>query len=59
MKKSVIVLILSLSVSGCFITERGITNRFDNDCKPYYDASGTYHEECLPNWIDLPLTPKP
>ena len=43
---------------GCFINERGVSNRFYSDCKEYYDASGTYHKECPKNWVDLPLTPK-
>ncbi|TXE78894.1 hypothetical protein FPD46_07605 [Campylobacter peloridis] len=43
--------------SGCFVNERGVSNRFYDDCKEYYDASGTYHKECPKNWINLPLTP--
>ena len=58
MKKFAFALLASLCLSGCFINERGIGNRFYSDCKAYYDASGTYHEECPPNWIDFPLTPQ-
>ena len=58
MKKIVITLLFATLFSGCFINERGISNRFYSDCKAYYDATGTYHEECPPNWIDLPLTPQ-
>lgn len=55
--KKFLILSLALLFCGCFINERGISNRFYSDCKPYYDATGTYHEECPSNWIDLPLTP--
>lgn len=58
MKKNLIVLLFALLFSGCFINERGISNHFYSDCKAYYDATGTYREECPPNWIDLPLTPE-
>ncbi|QOR01722.1 MULTISPECIES: hypothetical protein [unclassified Campylobacter] len=44
-------------LNGCFVNERGVSNRFYDDCKEYYDASGTYHKECPKNWVDLPLTP--
>lgn len=44
--------------SGCFVNERGISNRYYDDCKEYYDASGTYYKECPKNWINLPLTPQ-
>lgn len=50
--------LLALLLTGCFINERGVSNRLYDDCKPYYDASGTYHEECPKNWVDLPLTPE-
>ncbi|WP_166683066.1 hypothetical protein [Campylobacter novaezeelandiae] len=44
--------------SGCFVNERGISNRYYSDCKEYYDASGIYHKECPNNWVDIPLNPK-
>lgn len=49
--------VLVLCFNGCFINERGISNRFWAGCKGYYDGSGEYKEECTPNWVDLPLTP--
>ncbi|TQR61421.1 hypothetical protein [Campylobacter troglodytis] len=55
----ILIPLIALLFSACFINERGLSNRFYDDCKPYYDASGSYHEECIPNWFDLPLTPKP
>ncbi|MDO4674011.1 hypothetical protein [Campylobacter sp.] len=44
-------------LGGCFVNERGISNRFYDDCKEYYDAVGIYHRECPKNWVDLPLSP--
>ncbi|MCR6591201.1 lipoprotein [Campylobacter insulaenigrae] len=58
MFKKIILVFLILFFSGCFVNERGISNRFYDDCKEYYDASGIYHKECPQNWIDLPLTPE-
>lgn len=58
MKKICVTLVLTTLFCGCFINERGISNRFYSDCKAYYDATGTYKEECPSNWIDLPLTPE-
>ena len=57
MKKICFVLLAVLCFSGCFVNERGIGNRFYSDCKAYYDASGTYREDCPTNWINIPLTP--
>ncbi|EAJ0348613.1 hypothetical protein YZ38_04615 [Campylobacter lari] len=56
-KKILLFGFLVLFFSGCFVNERGVSNRFYDDCKEYYDASGTYHKECPKNWVDLPLTP--
>ncbi|MCR6570832.1 hypothetical protein CINS5915_02915 [Campylobacter insulaenigrae] len=58
MFKKIILVFLMLFFSGCFVNERGVSNRFYDDCKEYYDASGIYHKECPQNWIDLPLTPE-
>lgn len=57
MKKYFLILTIALNFSACFFNERGISNRFYDDCKEYYDASGTYHKDCPKNWIDLPLNP--
>lgn len=45
MKKCILALLLFV-FSGCFINERGVSNRFYDDCKEYYDASGTYYKDC-------------
>ncbi|EPP1573098.1 hypothetical protein ACUMG2_000626 [Campylobacter lari] len=56
-KKIFFIGFVVLFFGGCFVNERGISNRFYDDCKEYYDASGIYHKECPKNWVDLPLTP--
>ncbi|AJD01453.1 Putative lipoprotein [Campylobacter lari] len=56
-KKIFFIGFLALFFGGCFVNERGVSNRFYDDCKEYYDASGGYHKECPKNWVDLPLTP--
>lgn len=57
MKKFTIILFISLVVSGCFVNERGISNRFYDECKEQYDASGSYFKECPKNWVDIKMTP--
>ncbi|HEA7843389.1 TPA: hypothetical protein RXM13_001507 [Campylobacter coli] len=57
MKKYILMLALLFGISGCFVNERGISNRFYDDCCEYYDASGTYHKECPKNWVDIKMTP--
>ncbi|EKF6228154.1 hypothetical protein OZ181_001276 [Campylobacter coli] len=57
MKKYILMLALLFGISGCFANERGISNRFYDDCHEYYDASGTYHKDCPKNWVDIKMTP--
>ncbi|ELD1510202.1 hypothetical protein ACOJD3_001203 [Campylobacter coli] len=57
MKKYILMLALLFGISGCFVNERGISNRFYDDCHEYYDASGTYHKDCSKNWVDIKMTP--
>ncbi|MCX2683105.1 hypothetical protein OQH60_04655 [Campylobacter sp. MIT 21-1685] len=57
MKLYSITLFLSFTLAGCFVNERGVSNRFYDECKEYYDASGSYHQECPKNWIDLKMVP--
>lgn len=37
--------------SGC-VNERGISARYYNDCREYYDLQGSYHKKCDENVID-------
>jgi len=57
MVRNILFLVVVLNFCACFVNERGVSNRFYDDCKEYYDASGTYHKECPKNWFNLPLTP--
>lgn len=55
--RKIAVFVVAWMLGGCFVNERGISNRFYDDCKEYYDAVGIYHRECPKNWVDLPLSP--
>lgn len=54
MTKLIMTCFLMLFFSACYINERGISNRYYDDCTYYYDATGTYRESCPKNWIDIP-----
>lgn len=44
---------VALLLSGCvYLNERGVSTQYYNDCKEYYDASGTYQKKCEHNIID-------
>ncbi len=50
-----ILLFLALAaiLGGCvFLNDRGVTTKYYNECKEYYDATGTYRKECPKNIID-------
>ena len=34
------------------MNERGVSTQYYNDCKEYYDATGTYQKECPHNIVD-------
>jgi len=42
---------LALLFGGC-VNRRGVSATYYNDCRPYYDVQGTYHEACDPNLIE-------
>ncbi|MCR4941241.1 MAG: hypothetical protein K5978_00425 [Campylobacter sp.] len=53
MKTILFTFLIGIFLSGClFVNERGISTRYYNDCKEYYDANGTYHKGCPHNVID-------
>ena len=56
MKTLAQILLLSALVAmlgGCvFLNDRGVTTKYYNECKEYYDAMGVYHKECPKNIID-------
>lgn len=37
--------------TGC-VNERGISARYYNDCREYYDVQGYYHKKCDENIVD-------
>lgn len=51
MKK--LLLILPIFFSACYVNERGVSARYYNDCREFYDASGMYHKVCDENIIDF------
>ena len=45
--------VLAAMLGGCvFLNDRGVTTKYYNECKEYYDATGTYRKECPKNIID-------
>ncbi|WP_295146564.1 hypothetical protein [uncultured Campylobacter sp.] len=53
MKKFIFLAIIALNFNGCvFLNERGVSTQYYNDCKEYYDATGTYQKDCPHNVID-------
>ena len=51
MKK--LLFILPIFFSACYVNERGVSARYYNDCREFYDASGMYHKVCDENIIDF------
>lgn len=49
----ILVLSLALFFTACYVNERGISSRYYNDCREYYDAAGVYHKVCDENIIDF------
>jgi len=53
MYKNIIFLIISTAIfSGC-VNERGISSKYYNDCREYYDARGYYRTDCDENIIEF------
>ncbi|OCS03102.1 membrane lipoprotein lipid attachment site-containing protein [Campylobacter fetus] len=53
MKRIVSFIILVFLLQGCiWVNERGISNKYYNDCKEYYDGAGIYHKKCDENLLD-------
>jgi len=46
MIKFIFLIVISMTFfSGC-ISKRGISAKYYNDCKEYYDVQGYYHQKC-------------
>ncbi|MBE0498387.1 MAG: hypothetical protein IBX43_03995 [Campylobacterales bacterium] len=53
MYKSIIFSIITVTLfSGC-MNKRGISSKYYNNCREYYDASGYYHKTCDDNLIEF------
>lgn len=53
MYKRIIFLIISIIVfTGC-MNKRGVSAKYYNECREYYDASGYYHKKCDENLVEF------
>lgn len=53
MKQALILILIALNFHGClYLNDRGLSTRYYNDCKEYYDSMGMYHKQCDKNLID-------
>lgn len=51
--KTILILLSALLFQGCFyFNERGVSGRYYNGCKEYYDSMGIYHKDCDENIVD-------
>ncbi|WXG59977.1 hypothetical protein VB002_13890 [Campylobacter concisus] len=56
MKKIIFLGFIALFCNGClYMNERGVSTQYYNDCKEYYDATGTYQKECPHNIVELEI----
>jgi hypothetical protein len=51
--KYMIILIVLLLFEGClYFSDTGVSTKYYNKCKEYYDADGNYVKECPKNLVD-------
>ncbi len=51
--KMTLILLTALLLQGClYFNDRGMSGRYYNGCKEYYDAMGVYHKECDENIVE-------
>ncbi|MDD4505764.1 MAG: hypothetical protein PHE60_05305 [Sulfurospirillaceae bacterium] len=51
--KTILILLIALLFQGClYFNDRGVSDRYYNGCKEYYDAMGIYHKECEENLVE-------
>ncbi len=51
--KTILILLSALLFQGCFyFNDRGVSGRYYNGCKEYYDSMGIYHKDCDENIVD-------
>ncbi len=51
--KTILILLTAILLQGClYFNDRGVSNRYYNDCTEYYDGMGIYHKDCDPNLVE-------
>ncbi|MBN1838550.1 MAG: hypothetical protein JW802_00740 [Campylobacterales bacterium] len=51
--KTILILLTALLLQGClYFNDRGVSHRYYNGCKEYYDSMGIYHKECDENLLE-------
>lgn len=43
---------IALLFSGC-VNKRGVSAKYYNDCREYYDMQGYYHKQCDENLVEF------
>ena len=44
--------VIALLFSGC-VNKRGVSAKYYNDCREYYDMQGYYHKKCDENLVEF------
>jgi len=51
--KTLLILLTALLLQGClYFNDRGVSGRYYNGCREYYDSMGIYHKECDENIVE-------
>jgi dynactin complex subunit len=51
--KTILILLCALLLQGClYFNDRGVSGRYYNGCKEYYDSMGVYHKDCDENILE-------
>lgn len=51
--KTILIILTALLFHGClYFNDRGVSGRYYNGCKEYYDAMGIYHKDCDENLVE-------
>ncbi len=54
MKTLLITIFIVLNFTGClYLNDRGVSTKYYNDCREYYDSMGIYHKKCDKNLIEI------
>jgi hypothetical protein len=52
MLKLLFINLIIIFFSGC-LNERGISSKYYDECREYYDVQGTYHKVCPKNMVEF------